>query len=74
MLTTFAKLPLLLVIPLFPLTLAACATTTASSGRSERALCDAFRPIHWAAGDTDQTVREAKAHNAVGVKICGWKP
>lgn len=40
---------------------------------TERALCEAFRPVLWSVKDTEETIRQAKEHNAVGVKVCGWK-
>lgn len=52
------------------LTLAGCATTTDSGGRD--VFCAAARPIGWAAADTDDTIRQAKSHNAVGRALCGW--
>ncbi|MBB3769821.1 hypothetical protein FHS55_000407 [Angulomicrobium tetraedrale] len=36
-------------------------------------MCETFRPIFWTADDSDETVRQAKAHNAVGREICGWR-
>lgn len=52
-----------------------CATTTAGvATETGRALCDQFRPLAWSASDTDDTIRQAKAHNAVGVTLCGWRP
>lgn len=35
------------------------------------AFCDISRPIYWSRKDTLETVKQVKAHNAVG-KICGW--
>lgn len=35
------------------------------------AFCDISRPIYWAKKDTLETIKQIKAHNAVG-KICGW--
>lgn len=32
--------------------------------------CKAFRPITWSHSDTDQTIKEVKAHNAVYDKLC----
>jgi len=60
----------LLLIALSALT--ACVQTTGSSA-TEKALCRSFRPILWSGGDTDRTIHEVKAHNAVGVALCGWK-
>lgn len=36
--------------------------------------CASYQPIYWSSTDTDQTIRQAKAHNAVGIQQCGWKP
>lgn len=32
--------------------------------------CEAFRPIEWSEDDTDETIRQAKAHNAAWSKLC----
>ncbi len=53
------------------LMLAGCATTTASGGRD--VFCGAAAPILWSAADTDETLRQVKAHNAVGRVLCGWR-
>ncbi|MDQ0509760.1 hypothetical protein [Ancylobacter amanitiformis] len=37
-----------------------------------RAVCESFRPVLWSEADTDETIRQAKANNAVGAAICGW--
>lgn len=51
-----------------------CATTTAGvATETGRALCDVFRPIPWSARDTGETIAAVKAHNAAGVRVCGWK-
>lgn len=51
-----------------------CAKTTAGGAtETGRALCDVLRPIAWSASDTDETIRAVKAHNAAGVRVCGWK-
>ena len=34
--------------------------------------CDTAKPILWAPADTDATIRQVKAHNAVGKDQCGW--
>ena len=52
-------------------TLAACATTTGSG--ATRVYCGAAQPIRWSTADSDETIRQAKAHNAVGRRLCGWK-
>lgn len=51
-----------------------CATTTGSAAIEPGAdtFCRISRPISWSQSDTDQTIREVKAHNAVGVRLCGW--
>lgn len=36
------------------------------------AFCDVAEPIAWSALDTDGTIRQAKEHNAVGTRLCGW--
>lgn len=59
------------VLVLSVLTLAGCATTTASGGRE--VFCGAARPIRWSAADTDETIRQAKSHNAAGRALCGWR-
>ena len=53
------------------LSLTGCATTTPSA--ATRGACGAFRPISWADADTDPTIRQVKAHNAVGQALCGWR-
>jgi hypothetical protein len=32
--------------------------------------CSAFEPIRWSSKDTDDTIRQAKEHNAVWASIC----
>ncbi len=51
--------------------LAGCATTTGSA--ASKVYCGAAQPIRWSAADSDETIRQAKAHNAVGRRLCGWK-
>lgn len=51
-------------------TLAGCATTTAT-GATE-VYCASAAPIRWSSADTDETIRQVKAHNAVGRTLCGW--
>lgn len=53
--------------------LAGCVSPTAGSA-TKAALCDQFRPISWSGKDTDETIAQAKAQNAVGTKLCKWKP
>lgn len=52
------------------LMLAGCATTTGSGGTD--VFCRSAKPVRWSKADTDATIRQAKAHNAVGRKLCGW--
>lgn len=52
-------------------TLAACAPMTAGGGTG--VFCRAARPISWSPADTDTTIQEVKAHNAVGRALCGWR-
>ncbi|GLI25681.1 hypothetical protein XFLAVUS301_53550 [Xanthobacter flavus] len=53
------------------LTLAGCATTTGTG--ATKVYCGAAAPIRWSHQDTDETIRQAKAANAVGRELCGWK-
>lgn len=50
--------------------LASCAGLTTSRDRIEPA-CVALAPILWSARDTDETLRQIKAHNAAWVALCG---
>lgn len=66
---------------LFSLPLMACQTTggavMSSAGQGEamaRAFCLDFQPIRWSKLDTLDTQKQARAHNATGVVLCGWKP
>jgi hypothetical protein len=51
------------------LILPGCATTTASVG-TDAVACSAFEPIRWSTKDTDETIRQAKEHNAAWAVIC----
>jgi len=46
------------------LILSACASPTAT-GANNALVCASFDHIAWSARDTDETIRQAKAHNAV---------
>jgi hypothetical protein len=35
-----------------------------------KVVCQIFKPIGWSSKDTDQTIREVKAHNAAWLKTC----
>lgn len=50
--------------------LAGCATTTAFVVLIESAACTAFQPIRWSAKDTDETIRQVKAHNVAWKAVC----
>lgn len=50
--------------------LGGCATTT--DGGGTEVFCRAAVPLRWSAADTDETIRQAKAHNAVGRALCHW--
>lgn len=34
--------------------------------------CAVAKPIYWSSKDTDDTIAQAKEHNAVGKALCGW--
>jgi hypothetical protein len=57
------------LLPMPLLILAGCATTTASVGTNAVA-CSAFEPIRWSKKDTDNTIRQAKEHNAAWAVLC----
>lgn len=58
------------------LALTSCASLTSSHGRTDpapaREFCLIAHPIRWSVKDTDETIRQAREHNAVGKKLCGW--
>ena len=35
--------------------------------------CRCARPIGWDDADTDDTLKQVREHNAVGVELCGWR-
>lgn len=51
------------------LVLAGCGTMTGSGGTS--VACQAFEPIRWSQQDTDETIAQAKGHNAAWKAVCG---
>lgn len=54
------------------LMLAGC-QTTAQTVLGVTDFCDAAEPILYSSRDTEETKRQVREHNAVGVKICdGW--
>lgn len=65
-----AKLGMLLIV------IAATAGCTSQTGgaATDRAYCSAFRPKLWSGRDTPESIKQDKAHNAVGAKLCNWKP
>jgi len=58
------------LLPMPLLILTGCATTTASVG-TDAVACSAFEPIRWSNKDTEDTIRQAKEHNAAWVAVCG---
>lgn len=65
--------PALSAMSLF--TLSGCVTMMGSSApltSSPPAFCAEAKPIYWADGDTDPTIAQVKAHNAVGRRLCAW--
>src|SRR3990167_1397159 len=54
------------------LLLASCTTTTVSDVAS--GACGQFRPITWSVTDTDETLRQVRAHNAVWKALCDPAP
>ena len=56
------------LLPMPPVILSGCATTTASVG-TDPVACLAFEPIRWLSKDTDETIRQAKEHNAAWTAI-----
>lgn len=62
---------LALMLTVATLTLGACATTTGTGGTD--VFCRSSQPIRWSVTDSDETIRQAKAHNAVGKRLCGWR-
>lgn len=51
--------------------LTGCATTTGIA--ETKVFCASARSITWSSSDTDQTIKEVKAHNAVVARLCGKK-
>ncbi|OYX13433.1 MAG: hypothetical protein B7Z15_07280 [Rhizobiales bacterium 32-66-8] len=45
-----------------------------TGGGGTEVFCRAAQPIAWARADSADTIRAVKAHNAVGVALCGWTP
>lgn len=61
---------LALVVPL----LGGCQTTaSAATSTPAPGACLIFKPIYWSSKDTLETQKQARAHNAAGVSLCGWK-
>lgn len=61
----------------FATILTGCALLTSLSGPKKPTydprplMCQVFVPIHWSPKDTDDTIKEIKAHNAVWLDVCG---
>jgi hypothetical protein len=56
--------------------LTGCATMMGSSAPTEATpvACSVFEPIYWSGSDTDETIKQAKAHNAAWKSLCGKEP
>jgi hypothetical protein len=39
---------------------------------AETSFCRIAKPFQWSVRDTDDSIRQAKSHNAVGVALCAW--
>lgn len=72
---TFRKLCKQRMLPvLLPLVLGACAslrTQTAGTAAPAKADCTAFGLISYSKADTDDTIRQIKAHDAAWRAMCG---
>lgn len=60
------------------LTLTSCASMTGSSETPEpvtgaETFCKLAKPISWADGDTDATLREIREHNEVWKRLCSGR-
>lgn len=53
---------------ILPCILTACVTTTASVAPTS--FCQVAKPIYWSAKDTDETIGQAKSHNAAWKALC----
>ena len=70
----------LLVVSLTSLALASCQTTGSNVATepapppetlAKATVCEGFKPIYWADGDTLQTAKQVLEHNNVYVRLCG---
>jgi hypothetical protein len=48
------------------------ATRTEAPAGSAQGFCDLAKPFYWSSKDTDASIEQAKAHNAIGKAKCGW--
>ena len=61
------------LIPILSFTLSGCATTTILKGQADQApFCSVAEPIYWSGSDSVRTIKQVKAHNAVGKSLCLW--
>lgn len=67
--TRFAATALLLALAL---ALPGCVARAGSEAKA--AHCNQSQPIHWSSPDTAENVAGVKAHNAVGKRLCSWRP
>jgi len=70
-----ALLALACALSLTP-TLSGCATLMTVFAATERpdasaVACGALAPITWSRGDTDDTIRQIREHNAAWTALCG---
>lgn len=61
---------ILLSVMLF---LAGCQSQSQTAS-AETDFCLIAKPFYWSKDDTAQTIEQAKKINAIGIKLCNWKP
>lgn len=65
----------LLLIPLMLLLEVGCQSPKATvSAATSSDFCLIASPFYWSKNDTADTIIQAKKYNAIGVKLCQWKP
>lgn len=79
------KMLALTLLTSLSVTLIGCETMTGSSDRAisitapkvepvKDSFCLVAKPIYWADGDTDDTIKQVKEHNAVYKRLCTDPP
>jgi hypothetical protein len=48
----------------------ACTNPDEASPRVIDTACQAYQPFHWSVDDTDETIKQARQHNAVYDHLC----